>query len=197
MAANFIGGRNRSTRRKPPTCSKSLANLMLYRVHLAWAGFELVALVVICTDCIGGCKSNYHTITTTTALIYDNTDIGDLKIVYLLKLLTARKCNTILIRNLLYQARIVSGHVFVLGYRFFCFLWFWYWIMELFLQCGIFGIGLWNYSYSVVFLVLDYRTIPTVWYFLVLDYRTIPTVWYFWYWIIELFLQCGIFGIGL
>ena len=66
--------------------------------------------------------------------------------------------------------------------------------MELFLQCGIFGIGLWNYSYSVVFLVLDYRTIPTVWYFLVLDYRTIPTVWYFWYWIIELFLQCGIFS---
>jgi hypothetical protein len=38
--------------------------LMLYRVHLAWAGFELTKLVVIGTDCIGSCKSNYHTITT-------------------------------------------------------------------------------------------------------------------------------------
>ena len=38
-----------------------------YRVHLVCAGFELTTLVVICTDCIGSCKSNYHTITTTTA----------------------------------------------------------------------------------------------------------------------------------
>ena len=40
---------------------------MLYRVHLIWAGFELTALVVIGTDYIGSCKSNYHTITSTTA----------------------------------------------------------------------------------------------------------------------------------
>jgi hypothetical protein len=40
---------------------------VLYRVHLAWAGFELTLLVVIGTDCIGSCKSNYQTITTTTA----------------------------------------------------------------------------------------------------------------------------------
>ena len=40
----------------------------LYRVHLAWAGFELTTLVVICADCIGSYKSNFHTITTTTAL---------------------------------------------------------------------------------------------------------------------------------
>ena len=39
---------------------------MLYRVHLAWAGFELSTLVVIGTDCIGSCKSNYQTITTMT-----------------------------------------------------------------------------------------------------------------------------------
>jgi hypothetical protein len=38
-------------------------HIMLYRVHLAWAGFELTTLVVIGTDCIGSCKSNYHTIT--------------------------------------------------------------------------------------------------------------------------------------
>ena len=40
---------------------------MLYWVHFAWAGFELITLVVIGTDCVGSYKSNYHTITTTTA----------------------------------------------------------------------------------------------------------------------------------
>jgi hypothetical protein len=39
--------------------------IMLYWVHLAWAGFKLTMLVVIGTYCIGSCKSNYHTITTT------------------------------------------------------------------------------------------------------------------------------------
>ena len=33
----------------------------------ACVGFELTTLVVICTDCIGSCKSNYHTSMTTTA----------------------------------------------------------------------------------------------------------------------------------
>ena len=42
-----------------------LYHIMLYRVHLAWAGFELTTLVVIGTDCIGSYKSNYHMITTT------------------------------------------------------------------------------------------------------------------------------------
>ena len=32
-----------------------------------WAGLKLTTLVVIGTDCIGSCKSNYHTITTTIA----------------------------------------------------------------------------------------------------------------------------------
>jgi len=41
-----------------------LYHIMLYRVHI-----ELTTLVVIGTDCTGGCKSNYHTITTTTAPI--------------------------------------------------------------------------------------------------------------------------------
>jgi hypothetical protein len=40
---------------------------IMYRVHLAWVGFE-PTLVPIGTDCIGSFKSNYHTITTTTAL---------------------------------------------------------------------------------------------------------------------------------
>ena len=37
-----------------------LYHIMLYRVHLAWAVFELSTLVVIGTDCIGSCKSNDH-----------------------------------------------------------------------------------------------------------------------------------------
>ena len=32
--------------------------IMLYRVHLAWSGFELTTLVVIGTDYIGSCESN-------------------------------------------------------------------------------------------------------------------------------------------
>jgi hypothetical protein len=35
--------------------------------HISWAGFELTTLVVRGTDCIGSYKSNYHTITITTA----------------------------------------------------------------------------------------------------------------------------------
>ena len=53
----------------PSTCCKSLTNfyhIMLYLFHLAWTGFELTTLVVIDTDCTSSCKSNYHTITTTT-----------------------------------------------------------------------------------------------------------------------------------
>jgi hypothetical protein len=70
MVFSFIRGGNRSTRRKLPTCRKSLTNFyhkMLYRVHLTMNGFELATLVVICTDCTCSCTSNYHTITTTTA----------------------------------------------------------------------------------------------------------------------------------
>jgi hypothetical protein len=38
-----------------------LDRIRLYRVHLAWAWFELATLVVIGTDCICSYKSNYHT----------------------------------------------------------------------------------------------------------------------------------------
>jgi hypothetical protein len=42
-------------------------------------GFELTTLVVICTDCTASCKSNYHTITITTAP-YEIMEIRDEKI---------------------------------------------------------------------------------------------------------------------
>ena len=37
-------------------------HIMLYRIHVPWAGFELTTLVVIGTDGIGSFKSNYHPI---------------------------------------------------------------------------------------------------------------------------------------
>jgi hypothetical protein len=40
---------------------------LTFRLHIAWAGFELTTLVVIGTYLIGSCKSNYHANTTTTA----------------------------------------------------------------------------------------------------------------------------------
>ena len=46
-----------------------LYHKMLYRIHLALEGFEHTILVVLCTDCIGSCKSNYHTITSRQPII--------------------------------------------------------------------------------------------------------------------------------
>jgi len=47
-----------------------LYHIMLYRVHLALAEFEFKMLVVLCTDCIDSCKSNYHEIKITTLLSF-------------------------------------------------------------------------------------------------------------------------------
>ena len=43
-----------------------LITLCCMEYTLPWVGFYLTKLVVIGTDCIGSCKSNYHTITTMT-----------------------------------------------------------------------------------------------------------------------------------
>ena len=64
VTVSFIGGGNWSTRRKPPTCRKSLTNfitLCCIGYTSPWAGFKLTTLVVIGTDCTGSCKSKHHT----------------------------------------------------------------------------------------------------------------------------------------
>jgi hypothetical protein len=52
---------------QPVASTDKLYHIMLYRVYLTWTRFELTTSVVIDTDCTGSCKSNYHTITATTA----------------------------------------------------------------------------------------------------------------------------------
>jgi hypothetical protein len=67
VAVSFIGGGNQSSQRKPPICRKSLTNFISCCIEYIspWATLELTTLVVIGTDCIGSCSSNYHRITTT------------------------------------------------------------------------------------------------------------------------------------
>jgi hypothetical protein len=59
-------------RRKPPTCRKwsTLSHNVVFAYASPWSGYELTTLVMIGTDGIGSCKSNYHTITITTVLNY-------------------------------------------------------------------------------------------------------------------------------
>jgi hypothetical protein len=73
--------------RKPDTTGK-LYDIMLYRAHIAWAGFKLTTSVVIDTVCTCSCKSNYHTITTTTALIYKSKSSLPILIPFFLNLLS-------------------------------------------------------------------------------------------------------------
>ena len=78
MAVSISGGWNRSTRRKWLTCRKSLTNFITeccIEYTSPWNGFKLTTLVVIFTDCTDNCKSNYHTITTTSILLVEETGV--------------------------------------------------------------------------------------------------------------------------
>ena len=55
----------RENRRSPASHSQTLSHDALSNTP-AGSGFDLTILVVIGTDCIGSCKSNYHKITATT-----------------------------------------------------------------------------------------------------------------------------------
>ena len=81
-----------------------LYHIMLHRVHLVWAEFELTTSVVIDTDCIavvGSCKSNYHAITTTAApnIHYKADNQLNVWTYNLLTPLTFTSCTAILIHN--------------------------------------------------------------------------------------------------
>jgi len=57
MAVSFIDGGNKSV-------GKTTDGEFIDKLYqIISAGFELATLVAIGTDCIGSCKSNYHTIT--------------------------------------------------------------------------------------------------------------------------------------
>ena len=67
----IYGGGNQRTQRKPPSCHKSLTKLYHIMLYTSpWSRFKLTTSVVIGTDCLGSCKSNYHMITTTMAPIW-------------------------------------------------------------------------------------------------------------------------------
>ena len=78
-----------------------LYHIMLYRVHLSWAGLELTTLVMIGTDCIGSCKSNYHVITNTKPPS-PNLNNDDYDLVYNNQICTKTKHITGLIRGVVF-----------------------------------------------------------------------------------------------
>jgi hypothetical protein len=54
VAVGFIGGGTTDL----PQVTDNIDYIMVYRVHLAWARFELTTLVVIGTDFIGSYKKS-------------------------------------------------------------------------------------------------------------------------------------------
>ena len=71
---------------------------------------------------------------------------------------------------------------------------FFYQILELYRQRGICSIRFQNCTDSVIFLQLEFRIVPTVWYFSIIFWNCADSVVFF-YQILELYRQCDIFSI--
>jgi hypothetical protein len=98
VVLSFIGGGNRSTRKKPITCHKSQTNFE------PSAGFKLTTLIVIATDCIGNYKTNYHTVMTTTAPRISERNIsGTDHQHYVIKFISHMSCD----RSVVYQSHVM------------------------------------------------------------------------------------------
>jgi hypothetical protein len=69
-----------NNRRNPPTCCKSMTNcyhIMLHRLYMTWAGFELTTLVVVGIDCIVCHISNYHVRSRPRRSLFEQTNCSD------------------------------------------------------------------------------------------------------------------------
>jgi len=87
-----------------PQVTNKLYHTILYGVYLAWMGFELTTLVVIGTDYIGSCKSNYHMITTMTI---PNIDTGSF-------ISTKFNLHITMLLHAIYNCNPISGSLFYL-----------------------------------------------------------------------------------
>ena len=67
MAVSFIGEGTGENHRSAMSHWQSLSHNAVSSTPIHEQVGELTTLVVVDTDCIGSCKSNYHKITTTTA----------------------------------------------------------------------------------------------------------------------------------
>jgi hypothetical protein len=85
-----------------------LYHIMVYTSP--WSRFERTISVVICTDCIGSCQSNYHTITTTTASSMWKAKYISNKLLSWMRVRTSHNDHQIImgVRRSLYKAGVIE-----------------------------------------------------------------------------------------